>query len=72
MVIDVDLQDPPELIESMYSKLKEGYEVVYAKRRSREGESIIMGLFILVILALRVRQTLSSSDVDPSFWRLFR
>ena len=39
VVIDIDLQDPPELILSMYEKLKEGYEVVYAKRRSRKGES---------------------------------
>lgn len=41
LVIDVDLQDPPELIESMYQKLPEGYEVVYAKRRSRKGETLI-------------------------------
>ena len=41
VVIDVDLQDQPELIESMYAKLQEGYEVVYAKRRSREGETLI-------------------------------
>jgi len=40
VVIDVDLQDPPELIEKMYSKLFEGYEVVYAKRRSRKGETV--------------------------------
>lgn len=40
-VIDVDLQDPPELLVAMYAKLKEGYEVVYAKRRSRDGESAI-------------------------------
>jgi polyisoprenyl-phosphate glycosyltransferase len=39
--IDVDLQDQPELIEQMYAKLKEGYEVVYAKRRSRKGETLI-------------------------------
>ncbi|MBL7084037.1 MAG: glycosyltransferase family 2 protein [Candidatus Aminicenantes bacterium] len=39
-VIDVDLQDPPELIRDMYAKLKESYEVVYAKRRSRKGETI--------------------------------
>jgi len=39
-VIDVDLQDPPELITDMYAKLKEGCEVVYAKRRSRKGETI--------------------------------
>lgn len=41
VVIDVDLQDPPELIESMFQKLKEGYEVVYAKRRSRKGETLL-------------------------------
>lgn len=41
VVIDVDLQDPPELIENMYDKLQEGYEVVYAKRRSRKGETLI-------------------------------
>jgi len=40
VVIDVDLQDPPELIKDMYAKLKEGYEVVYAKRRSRKGETL--------------------------------
>jgi glycosyltransferase involved in cell wall biosynthesis len=40
VVIDVDLQDPPELIRDMYGKLKEGYEVVYAKRRSRKGETL--------------------------------
>ncbi len=39
VIIDADLQDPPELIEEMYKKMKEGYEVVYAKRKSRVGES---------------------------------
>ena len=41
VTIDVDLQDQPELIEQMYFKLKEGYEVVYAKRRSRKGETLV-------------------------------
>ncbi len=41
VVIDVDLQDPPELIEQMYTKLNEGYEVVYARRRSRKGETLV-------------------------------
>ncbi len=39
VVIDVDLQDPPELIACMQKKLHEGYEVVYAKRRTRKGET---------------------------------
>ncbi|PPK74146.1 dolichol-phosphate mannosyltransferase [Methylobacter tundripaludum] len=41
LVIDVDLQDQPELIEPLYAKLAEGYEVVYAKRRSRKGETLV-------------------------------
>jgi polyisoprenyl-phosphate glycosyltransferase len=41
LVIDVDLQDPPEMIERLHQKLKEGYEVVYAKRRSRKGETVV-------------------------------
>jgi glycosyltransferase involved in cell wall biosynthesis len=40
-IIDADLQDPPELIEIMYKKLLEGYENVYAKRRSRKDKSVI-------------------------------
>jgi dolichol-phosphate mannosyltransferase len=40
VIMDVDLQDPPELIEEMHKKLSEGYEVVYAKRRSRKGETL--------------------------------
>lgn len=41
VVIDVDLQDPPELIEEMLAKWHEGYKVVLAKRRSRKGETFI-------------------------------
>jgi glycosyltransferase involved in cell wall biosynthesis len=38
--IDSDLQDPPELIEELLKKWREGYEVIYATRRSRQGESV--------------------------------
>jgi polyisoprenyl-phosphate glycosyltransferase len=41
VVIDVDLQDPPELIIQMVEKWREGYDVVYAQRRTREGETWI-------------------------------
>ncbi len=37
--IDADLQDPPELIGQLIEKWREGYDVVYATRRSRQGES---------------------------------
>ena len=40
-MIDVDLQDPPELIEQMYSFRKQGYDTVLAKRKSKKGENII-------------------------------
>lgn len=39
VVIDADLQDPPELIADMRERMKDGYEVVYARRRNRLGES---------------------------------
>ncbi len=41
LIIDCDLQDPPELLNEMYSKMDEGYDVVLAKRKSRKGETII-------------------------------
>lgn len=40
-VIDSDLQDPPEVIERMVDKWREGYDVVYGVRKSREGERAI-------------------------------
>ena len=39
IVMDGDLQDPPEVVAEMIARWQEGYEVVYARRISREGES---------------------------------
>lgn len=39
--IDADLQDPPELIHEMVAKWDEGFDVVYAKRASRETDTVI-------------------------------
>lgn len=39
VIIDGDLQDPPEIIPLMIEKWKEGYEVVYARRTERKGET---------------------------------
>jgi dolichol-phosphate mannosyltransferase len=39
IVMDVDLQDPPELLTDLVAKWREGYDVVYAQRRGREGET---------------------------------
>lgn len=39
IVMDSDLQDPPELVLEMIAKWRSGFQIVYAQRRSREGES---------------------------------
>ena len=41
VIIDADLQDPPELIPDLLEKWQDGYDVVYAKRLSRSGESAL-------------------------------
>ncbi len=38
-VLDADLQDPPEMLGRMMARLNEGYDVVYGKRRERDGET---------------------------------
>jgi len=39
VVIDADLQDPPELIPQLIARWREGFDVVYAQRRNRKGET---------------------------------
>ena len=41
VIIDADLQDPPELIPEMITYWEEGYDDVYARRKSREGETFV-------------------------------
>src|ERR1700730_12883200 len=48
IVMDVDLQDPPELVQPMFEKWKEGYDVVYAQRKNRDGETWIKKLVSVV------------------------
>ncbi len=40
VIIDADLQDPPEVLVQMLQKYREGYDVVYGVRRTRSGESL--------------------------------
>ncbi len=44
IIIDADLQDPPAVIFQMVEKWKEGYEIVYGKRKSRAGETLFKKL----------------------------
>lgn len=51
-VMDVDLQDPPELLPEMYHKIQEGYDVVGTRRSTREGEPVIRSFFSKVFYKL--------------------
>lgn len=44
-VMDVDLQDPPELLATMYKKIEEGYDTAGTRRISRKGEPLIISFF---------------------------
>ena len=41
VIMDCDMQDPPELLHEMIAKWRDGYDVVYAQRRSRSGETLV-------------------------------
>jgi polyisoprenyl-phosphate glycosyltransferase len=58
-IIDSDLQDPPEVILDLIAKWKEGFEVVYAVRAEREGES----WFKLLTASLFYRMIAAITDV---------
>jgi glycosyltransferase involved in cell wall biosynthesis len=60
VVIDVDLQDPPELIATLHARLAEGNDVVYAQRRSRRGEAWPK----LLVAWLGYKLIHASADVD--------
>lgn len=61
VVLDADLQDPPELIPQMLAKWREGYHVVYGKRTSREGDSLAKRL--TASLFYRLIRILSDVDI---------
>jgi glycosyltransferase involved in cell wall biosynthesis len=63
VIIDADLQDPPELIPEMYAKWEEGYKVVYGVRKKRKGETI----FKLMTAKLFYRMLGKLSKVEMPF-----
>ncbi len=70
VIIDGDLQDPPELIPDLYKKYEEGYNVVYARRRKRKGESAFKR--ITAKMFYRVLNKLTTIDIplDTGDFRL--
>jgi dolichol-phosphate mannosyltransferase len=70
VIIDADLQDPPELIPQLYQRLHEGFEVVYAKRRSRQGESAAKKYTAKMFYRLLASITNISIPVDTGDFRI--
>jgi dolichol-phosphate mannosyltransferase len=70
VIIDADLQDPPELILEMFEKYKEGFEVVYAKRRKRKGETIFKKLTARLFYRTLAKITTLDIPLDTGDFRL--
>jgi len=61
VIIDADMQDPPEIIEDLYREYNKGFEVVYATRRQRIGESFLKKF--TARLFYRIMQKITSVDI---------
>jgi len=70
VIIDADLQDPPELIVDLYSKLKEGFQVVYARRKSRSGESFMKKFTAKLFYRILAKITSIKIPVDTGDFRI--
>ncbi|MBE6090626.1 MAG: glycosyltransferase family 2 protein [Clostridium beijerinckii] len=70
IVIDADLQDPPEVMLKMIEKWKEGYEVVYGKRLKREGETFFKKFTAKVYYRLLRSMTTVDVPADAGDFRL--
>ncbi|HHY81747.1 MAG TPA: glycosyltransferase family 2 protein [Clostridiales bacterium] len=70
VIIDADLQDPPEVIPQMLAKWREGYEVVYGKRLKRQGETAFKKL--TAYLFYRILNILTNENIpkDTGDFRL--
>jgi dolichol-phosphate mannosyltransferase len=70
VLMDGDLQDPPELIEAFLRKWRQGYDVVYAVRRTRQGESRFKVFTARVFYRIIKRLTKISIPLDAGDFRL--
>src|SRR4051812_21781114 len=70
VVIDADLQDPPELIPELLRGWREGFDVVYARRSQREGETLVKKLTAHLFYRLIRRVTRFEIPADTGDFRL--
>ncbi len=71
-IIDADLQDPPELIADLYNTMQEGYEVVYAKRRSRKDKSIFKKIAYKTFYRILARISQIDIPLDTGDFRILK
>ena len=64
VVIDCDMQDPPELISELVRVWREGFDVVYAQRRSRDGETLSKR--IVAALGYRALSRIAEVEIPPN------
>lgn len=70
VLIDADLQDPPELIEQMVGRWGEGVQVVYAQRRKRRGDPVLKKIAIFLFYRLLGRISEVDIPLDTGNFRL--
>ncbi len=70
VIIDGDLQDPPELIPELYQKYTEGYKVVYAQRSERQGESWFKKITATLFYRILTQITNINIPIDTGDFRL--
>jgi len=70
IIIDADLQDPPEIIPEMIEKWKQGYEIVYGKRKQRKGESTLKKTTSALFYRFLQRMTEIDIPADVGDFRL--
>lgn len=70
VIIDADLQDPPELISDLWAKMNEGYDVVYAKRKARKGEGALKKLTAKLFYRILGKLTNVNIPVDTGDFRM--
>jgi dolichol-phosphate mannosyltransferase len=70
VIMDGDGQDPPELIPALLTKSKEGFEVVYAKRKKRKGESFLKKLTAKLFYRFLANITQIEIPLDTGDFRL--
>ncbi|MGJ4788829.1 glycosyltransferase [Leptospira koniambonensis] len=69
-VMDGDLQDPPEFVADLYAKMSEGYDVVYARRKKREGESFFKLITAHVFYRILKKLTRFEIPIDTGDFRI--